>query len=62
MPRDVETNSLRMSLLGAIRYGKPFVLDMLEVDMFQTVADRMEEITAGLMASIMDKSILNEDK
>lgn len=62
MPKDMAPNVVRMAILGAIRYGKPFVLDMMEVDMFDTVADRMNELAPGLMAMIMDKSILEEVK
>ncbi|XP_059144991.1 IQ motif and ankyrin repeat domain-containing protein 1-like [Physella acuta] len=61
-PSDMEINNIRRCLLGAIRYGKPFVLDMMEVDMFDTCVDKFDEVSKGLMASIMDKSILNEEK
>ena len=44
------------------RYGKPFVMDMMEVDMFETVSDRFDEIKKGLMDDIMDRSILQEEK
>lgn len=44
------------------RYGKPFVLDMMEVDMYQTCVDRFDGIMPGLMDSLMDKSILQEEK
>jgi len=43
------------------RYGKPFVLDMMEVDMFDTVSARFNELQAGLMDAIINKSILAED-
>lgn len=34
----------------------------MEVDMYQTVSDRMDEVLLGLLSMIMDKSILNEEK
>ena len=37
-------------------------MDMMEVDMFETVADRFDEIKKGLMNDIMDGSILQEEK
>lgn len=46
----------------ACRFGKPLVLDMMEVDMFHTVSDRFDEIEKGLMDQIMDKSIMQEEK
>ncbi|XP_048763546.2 IQ motif and ankyrin repeat domain-containing protein 1-like isoform X2 [Ostrea edulis] len=60
-PKEMEANKIRLSLLGAIRFGKPLVLDMMEVDMFHTVSDRFDEIDKGLMDKIMDKSIMQEE-
>ena len=37
-------------------------MDMMEVDMFETVSDRFHEIKKGLMDDIMDRSILQEEK
>lgn len=45
-----------------VRFGKPFILDMMEVDMFDTVSDRFDNILKGLMGIIMDKSIMQEEK
>lgn len=59
--KEMEPNKVRLSLLGAIRFGKPLVLDMMEVDMFHTVSDRFDEIEKGLMDQIMDKSIMQEE-
>ncbi|CAL1548532.1 unnamed protein product, partial [Lymnaea stagnalis] len=61
-PSDMDDNNVRRCLLGAIRYGKPLVLDMMEVDMFDTCVDRFDNIMKGLMKSILDKSILKEEK
>ena len=44
------------------RYGKPLVIDLMEVDMFKTVTDRFNEIHPGLMNAIFDRSILTEEK
>lgn len=33
-PADMDPNRLRRSLLGALRYGKPFVVDMMDADMW----------------------------
>ncbi|GFS01429.1 hypothetical protein ElyMa_004580900 [Elysia marginata] len=61
-PADMDNNNIRRSLLGAIRFGKPFVVDMMEVDMFDTCSDRFDEVQKDLMSSIVDKSILNAEK
>ena len=44
------------------RYGKPAVLDMMDVDMFDTVAMRFDEVQKGLMASVMSKELLKDNK
>ncbi|GFN81375.1 fam83h antisense RNA 1 (head to head) [Plakobranchus ocellatus] len=61
-PADMDNNNIRRSLLGAVRYGKPFIVDMMEVDMFDTCSDRFDEIQKDLMTSIIDKSILTIEK
>ena len=42
------------------RYGKPVVLDMMEVNMFDTVSTRFNEIQEGLINSIMDMSFIEK--
>lgn len=44
------------------RFGKPLVIDMGEADMFQFVATQVNNLQAGLMDKILDKSILLEEK
>lgn len=61
-PKDMAPEVIRRALIGSIRFGKPMVLDMMEVDMFQTASDRMDEVLPGLMTLLMDKSIMKEDK
>ncbi|XP_071117231.1 IQ motif and ankyrin repeat domain-containing protein 1-like isoform X2 [Haliotis cracherodii] len=61
-PADVEPDRLRIALLGAVRFGKPLVLDMMEIDMFETFSDRMDIIQEGLMASVIDKTILQNHR
>lgn len=39
-----------------------FCIDMMEVDMFETVTDRLDEVHKGLMTMILDKSILKDEK
>ena len=44
------------------RYGKPMVLDMMDVDMFETATMRFDEVQKGLMASLMSKELLKDNK
>lgn len=59
-PTQMEPDKVRLALLGAIRFGKPLIIDMMEVDMFDTVTDRFDEISKGLMGKILDGSIKEE--
>ncbi|KAK6188445.1 hypothetical protein SNE40_004616 [Patella caerulea] len=61
-PVDMEPETIRMALLGAIRFGKPFIIDMMEVDMFDVCVDRFDEIQKGLMDALLDKSLLEGEK
>ncbi|XP_068747717.1 IQ motif and ankyrin repeat domain-containing protein 1-like [Montipora capricornis] len=61
-PKHVEPEVIRMALLGGLRYGKPVVLDMMEVDMFDTVTMRFDDVQKGLMASLMSKELLKDSK
>ena len=49
-------------ILPCHRYGKPAVLDMMDVDMFDTAAMRFDEVQKGLMASLMSKELLKDNK
>ncbi|KAJ8305740.1 hypothetical protein KUTeg_016285 [Tegillarca granosa] len=60
-PHQMEPERVRMAVLGSIRYGKYLVLDMMEVDMFDTVGDVWDNIQKGLLSMIMDKTILQEE-
>ena len=61
-PSDMEAERARLAILGAIRFGKPLILDMMEVDMFGTAGDCFDRIMPGLLPAIMDKSILENEK
>ena len=44
------------------RYGKPAVLDMMDVDMFETAAMKFDEVQKGLMALLMSKDLLKDNR
>ena len=52
---------MRLALLGAIRYGKPLVVDLLDVDLWQTFADKVEAIADGLFETVVTKQILQSE-
>ena len=51
-----------MALLGAVRYGKPLVIDLMGCDMFHIVRGRFDEIKPGLMDWVIDKTLVTEEK
>jgi len=61
-PKHMEPDTIRMALLGAIRYGKALVIDLMGVDMFHVFEMRLDEVEEGLCSSVMDKTILKDDK
>lgn len=61
-PMQMEPDVIRLALLGALRYGKPAVLDMMDVDMFDTVTMVFDRVQKGLMASLMSKELLKDNK
>lgn len=60
-PKDTGRASLRMALLGAVRFGKPIVFDLLDVDLWDVLTEKLDAIQAGLMDSLMNKAVLHKD-
>jgi hypothetical protein len=54
----------RIALLGAIRYGKPFVLDLMQYDQELIDATKVvcSQIDASLFDEILNKSICKHDR
>lgn len=53
---------IRKALIGSLRYGKPLVVDMGQADLFENCVKQFDAVEAGLMASVLDKSIIQEEK
>ena len=53
--RDMQANTIRIALLGAIRFGKPLVIDIAEVpvDLDEDVGAQFELVEAGLWRSLL---------
>jgi len=55
--------TLRLAILGALRFGKPLVLDLgNNPDLFTTCMERLDEVSKGIGNAIMNKSIINEEE
>ncbi|XP_073191142.1 IQ motif and ankyrin repeat domain-containing protein 1 [Lepidochelys kempii] len=61
-PNDMNMETIRLALLGALRYGKPVVFDMMEVNMFDAVKRQLERIESGLAEAILSKQILQNER
>ncbi|XP_065438428.1 IQ motif and ankyrin repeat domain-containing protein 1 isoform X1 [Chrysemys picta bellii] len=61
-PNDMNIETIRLALLGALRYGKPVVFDMMEVNMFDAVKRQLEGIESGLAEAILSKQILQNER
>uniref|UniRef100_A0A6I8NA42 IQ motif and ankyrin repeat containing 1 n=1 Tax=Ornithorhynchus anatinus TaxID=9258 RepID=A0A6I8NA42_ORNAN len=61
-PAQLGLEPLRLGLLGALRYGKPLVLDMHRVDMFGAVKRQLEAVEPGLADALLTKALLEQDR
>ena len=51
-----------MLMCFLFRFGKPVVMDMMDKPiMYDTMEMKMEDVSPGLLASVMNKTILKED-
>jgi hypothetical protein len=44
------------------RYGKPLVVDLMEVDLWRELPAVFDRVQPGLLAALLDKSLLRGDK
>jgi len=61
-PADMQPEVIRKALIGAIRFGKPLVIDFMEVDMFAQLGEIVNRIQPKLMEDLMSKAILKDEK
>lgn len=62
-PRDMDMETIRMGLLGAIRYGKFLVLDLLDIEeMWPAVVAKFDLVQRDLLPAIMTKDFLKEKR
>ncbi|KOO28568.1 iq motif and ankyrin repeat domain-containing protein [Chrysochromulina tobinii] len=59
---EIEPASLRKKLLGALRYGKPLVLDMLSMELDHNLIEAaFDAVMPGLFGKILTKKVLREE-
>ncbi|KAI6660584.1 IQ motif and ankyrin repeat domain-containing protein [Oopsacas minuta] len=60
--KHTEPETVRLALLGALRFGKMFVIDMRDVDMWYQVGVMLDQVQPGLLASILSRDIMVGEK
>jgi len=60
--REMQPEYIRNALLGAIRFGKFLVFDMMQVDMMEVIENRLEEIEKNLFKTLVDHSLIKNDR
>ena len=56
--RGCEPNKLREMILGSIRYGKPFIIDLGNMDLWDAMVAAIERIQEGLFSQLITKALL----
>lgn len=59
---DMQPETIRKALIGSIRFGKPFLIDMLDTDMYNFMEKSFNEISPNLMQDVMSKKVLEEEE
>ncbi|XP_017738935.1 PREDICTED: putative IQ motif and ankyrin repeat domain-containing protein LOC642574 homolog isoform X3 [Rhinopithecus bieti] len=61
-PEHLKPERLRLALLGALRYGKPLVFDLREVDLFPAVQRQLEAVQPGLARALLSRGLLEQER
>lgn len=57
-PKGMEPESVRKSLVGALRYGKPLVIDLRDVPMIDFVIEAFNSVRPKLWDEVMSKAVM----
>ncbi|XP_053414430.1 IQ motif and ankyrin repeat domain-containing protein 1 [Nycticebus coucang] len=60
-PEHLRPERVRLALLGALRYGKPLVFDLREVDLFPVVQQQLEAVQPGLAQALLSRELLERE-
>ncbi|XP_033058476.1 putative IQ motif and ankyrin repeat domain-containing protein LOC642574 homolog isoform X3 [Trachypithecus francoisi] len=61
-PEHLKPERLQLALLGALRYGKPLVFDLREVDLFPAVQRQLEAVQPGLAQALLNRGLLEQER
>jgi hypothetical protein len=60
-PNDMLPERLRRSALGALRYGKCMVLDLMEVDVWGSMEQQFDAVSRGLLRLLISGDIVKQE-
>uniref|UniRef100_A0A8C5LED1 IQ motif and ankyrin repeat containing 1 n=1 Tax=Jaculus jaculus TaxID=51337 RepID=A0A8C5LED1_JACJA len=60
-PEHLRPERIRLALLGALRYGKPLVFDLREVNLFSAVQQQLEAVQPGLAQALLSRGLLVQE-
>ncbi|XP_049488758.1 IQ motif and ankyrin repeat domain-containing protein 1 isoform X2 [Panthera uncia] len=61
-PDHLRPERIRLALLGALRYGKPLVFDLCDVDLFPAVRQQLEAVQPGLAQELLGRGLLERER
>ncbi|XP_043458129.1 IQ motif and ankyrin repeat domain-containing protein 1 [Prionailurus bengalensis] len=61
-PDHLRPERIRLALLGALRYGKPLVFDLRDVDLFPAVRQQLEAVQPGLAQELLGRGLLERER
>ncbi|XP_070238599.1 IQ motif and ankyrin repeat domain-containing protein 1 isoform X2 [Bos mutus] len=61
-PDHLRPERIRLALLGALRFGKPLVFDLHEVDLFPAVQQQLEAVQPGLAQELLGRGLLEQER
>ncbi|XP_069847667.1 IQ motif and ankyrin repeat domain-containing protein 1-like isoform X2 [Dipodomys merriami] len=61
-PEHLRPERIRLALLGALRYGKPLVFDLREMDLFPVVQQQLEAVQPGLAQALLSREWLAQER
>ncbi|XP_065759375.1 IQ motif and ankyrin repeat domain-containing protein 1 isoform X3 [Muntiacus reevesi] len=61
-PDHLRPERIRLALLGALRFGKPLVFDLREVDLFPAVQRQLEAVQPGLAQELLGRGLLEQER
>ncbi|XP_055402848.1 IQ motif and ankyrin repeat domain-containing protein 1 [Bubalus kerabau] len=61
-PDHLRPERIRLALLGALRFGKPLVFDLREMDLFPAVQQQLEAVQPGLAQELLGRGLLEQER